>query len=273
MRLVRTLLDLLYPPKCPFCGRILERGEDGVCAVCLEGLPWAEGEPAVEGCETCLSPLWYQDGVREGVHRYKFGGGRVHARLFGDLMAQCLRDRWDGPVDLVTWAPLHPKRRAGRGYDQAELLARRVGEAAGLPVASTLEKRRNTGAQSQLRDAAERAANAAGAYRALPGLDLAGSRVVLVDDVVTTGATLAQCAACLRDAGAASVVGLTFAQAGVPFAREKKFCSAAIDSQGSLERKQKPKAHNFRKARDFYGRNYPAQTGGNGAQGPEPPGV
>ncbi len=245
MRLVRTLLDLLYPPKCPFCGRILERGEDGVCAVCLEGLPWAEGEPAVEGCEMCLSPLWYQDGVREGVHRYKFGGGRVHARLFGDLMAQCLRDRWDGPVDLVTWAPLHPKRRAGRGYDQAELLARRVGAAAGLPVAPTLEKRRNTGAQSQLRDAAERAANAAGAYRSLPGLDLAGSRVVLVDDVVTTGATLAQCAACLRDAGAASVVGLTFAQAGGSFFSREKILQRGDRLAGGLGAKAKAQGPQF----------------------------
>lgn len=213
MRLVRTLLDLLYPPKCPFCGRILERGEDGVCAVCLEGLPWAEGEPAVEGCEMCLSPLWYQDGVREGVHRYKFGGGRVHARLFGDLMAQCLRDRWDGPVDLVTWAPLHPKRRAGRGYDQAELLARRVGELTGTPVEGVLEKVRATAVQSQAGEDGARQANVRGAYAAVPGLDLTGKRVALVDDVATSGATLSECAAALHRAGAECVVGLTLARA------------------------------------------------------------
>ena len=81
MRPFKLLLDLLYPPKCPFCGRVLERGEEGWCAACQRDLPWTEpGEgKAVEGCALCLSPLWYRDGVRDGVHRYKFGGGRGHA--------------------------------------------------------------------------------------------------------------------------------------------------------------------------------------------------
>ena len=224
MKALQLLLDLLYPPKCPFCGRVLERGEEGWCASCQQDLPWTEpgGGKAVEGCAACLSPLWYRDGAREGMHRYKFGGGRGHARLFGELMAQCLRDRWDGPVDLITWAPLHPKRKKERGYDQAELLARRVGEAAGIPVLPTLEKVRAAGAQSRLQSEEERRANIAGAYRPLPGVDLAGKRVVLVDDVVTTGSTLAECAACLRSAGAQTVAALTLARARVTFSREKK---------------------------------------------------
>lgn len=214
MRLPRFLLDLLYPPKCPFCGRILERGEEGWCASCQLDLPWTgpgDGK-AVEDCAACLSPLWYRDGARDGIHRYKFGGGQGHARLFGELMAQCLRDRWDRPVDLITWAPLHAKRKRERGYDQAELLARRVGGLTGLPVESTLEKLRSTAVQSRTEGDAARKANVRGAYRALPGLDLAGKRVVLIDDVVTSGATLAECAAALRAAGAASVAGLTFAR-------------------------------------------------------------
>ena len=215
MKALQLLLDLLYPPKCPFCGRVLERGEEGWCASCQQDLPWTEpgGGKSVEGCAACLSPLWYRDGAREGMHRYKFGGGRGHARLFGELMAQCLRDRWDGPVDLITWAPLHPKRKKERGYDQAELLAQRVGGLTGLPVESTLEKHRATAVQSQTEGDEARKANVRGAYRALPGLDLTGKRVVLVDDVATSGATLAECAAALRAAGADCVVGLTFARA------------------------------------------------------------
>ncbi len=215
MKLPQALLDLLYPPKCPFCGRILERGEEGLCALCQRALPWTDpGGRAAEGCDACLAPLHYRDGVRDAVHRYKFGGGASHAKLFGLLMAQCLSDRWDEPVDLITWVPLHPQRRRRRGYDQAELLARRVGELAGLPAAPTLEKIRATGAQSQLEDEDARRANAAGAYRALPQAQLAGKRVVLVDDVLTTGATMAECAACLRLAGVKTVVGLTLARAG-----------------------------------------------------------
>lgn len=215
MRPFKLLLDLLYPPKCPFCGRVLERGEEGWCAACQRDLPWTEpGEgKAVEGCALCLSPLWYRDGVREGVHRYKFGGGRGHAALFGALMAQCLQDRWESPVDLITWAPLHPARKKKRGYDQAELLARRVGELSGLPVEPTVEKLRATAVQSQAGADEARRANVQGAYRALPGLDLTGMRVILVDDVATSGATLAQCAAALREAGAETVAGLTLARA------------------------------------------------------------
>ena len=215
MRPLRVLLDLLYPTRCPFCARILERGEDRMCVLCRQDLPWTDGPgPAPEGCELCLSPLHYRDGVRSAVHRYKFRGGAVRAELFGELMARCLADRLDGAVDLVTWVPLHPKRKKRRGYDQAELLARRAAGLRGIPAAATLEKVRVTGVQSRQSTKADRRANVEGAYRALPGLDLTGKRVVLADDVVTTGATLTQCAACLRGAGASAVVALTFARAG-----------------------------------------------------------
>ena len=215
MRPLRALADLLYPPGCPFCGRILERGEDRMCVLCRRELPWTDGPgPAPEGCEACLSPLHYRGGVRGAVHRYKFRGGAVRAELFGELMARCLGDFRDGPADLVTWVPLHPKRKKRRGYDQAELLARRAAQLCAIPAAATLEKVRHTGAQSRQNTEEDRRANVEGAYRALPGLDLTGRRVVLVDDVVTTGSTMAQCAACLRGAGATAVVGLAFARAG-----------------------------------------------------------
>ena len=215
MRPARALLDLLYPPRCPFCGRILERGEDRMCALCGWDLPWTDGPgQAPEGCDLCLSPLHYRDGVRRAVHRYKFRGAAVRAELFGELMAQCLSDRRDGTADLVTWVPLHPRRKRRRGYDQAELLARRAAELRGIPAAPTLEKVRATGVQSRQNTEEDRRANVEGAYRALPGLDLTGKRVVLADDVVTTGSTLAQCAACLRTAGAVEVEALTFARAG-----------------------------------------------------------
>lgn len=215
MNLLGLLLDLLYPPRCPFCGRLLERGEEGMCLLCQDILPWTGPDEAraVEGCEGCLSPLWYRDGVREAVHRYKFGGGRLHALLLGDLMAQCLGDRGDGGAELIVWVPLHPRDREKRGYDQAELLARRVGERAGLPVVPALEKVRRTATQSRLTDAGERRANVEGAYRVRPGAELRGRRVVLVDDVATSGATLSQCAGLLREAGAASVTALTLARA------------------------------------------------------------
>lgn len=214
MNLLSALLDLIYPPKCPFCGKVLEGSNEGMCAPCQKSLPWTEGKAKpVEGCDVCLSSMWYTGRVPNAVHRYKFKGGRAHARLFGTLMAQCLSDHWHQRVDLVTWVPLSPKRLRERGYDQAELLARQVAKLSGLPVAPTLSKVRNTKTQSQLEGQAERTANVLGAYRPLSGLELTHRHVLLVDDVATTGATLSQCAACLRESGAQTVAALTFARA------------------------------------------------------------
>ena len=214
MKALSAVLELIYPPRCPFCGRLLERGEDGLCARCQRSLPWTpEGGREVDFCETCLSPLRYQDGVVQAVHRYKFSHGRSHAALLGTLMAQCLADRWSEPLDAVTWVPLSKRHLRSRGYDQAELLARRVGELAGLPAVPLLEKVRSTDTQSSLSEDAARRANVSGAYRVKEGAEVSGLRLVLVDDVVTSGATLSECAAALRVAGAASVVGLTLARA------------------------------------------------------------
>ena len=243
MNPLRALPDLLYPPRCPFCGRVLERGENRLCALCQRELPRTDGPgPAPEGCDLCLSPLHYLGGVRRAVHRYKFKGVKSLSGLFGELMAQCLSDGRNGAVDLMTWVPLHPKRKKRRGFDQAELLARRAAELCGIPAVSTLEKVRRTGTQSRQNTEVDRRANVEGAYRALPGPDLTGKRVALVDDVVTTGSTLAQCAACLRGAGAAEVVALTFARAGhfVPFSPEKK---EPKKSASFSQEKKKQKEH------------------------------
>jgi ComF family protein len=212
MNLREWVLDLLFPPKCPFCGRILEKGEEGLCFRCQRTLPWTTGinEP-VDFCDVSLSPLRYQNSVREAVHRYKFRYGRMHSHLLGRLMEQCLHDRWSEPVDLIVWVPLSKKHRRKRGYDQAELLALRVSELSGIPVLGALEKIRDTETQSRIEKPSERRANVLGAYRVKAGVELTGKRVVLVDDVVTSGATLSECASCLRMAGAESVVALTFA--------------------------------------------------------------
>lgn len=210
------LLDLLFPPKCPFCERVLENPRAPVCPACQPLLPWLEGkagERRVDFTDGCFSPLAYRDAVPGAVKRYKFRRVRACAAPLGGLMAQCLRDRLPQGADLVTWAPLSRKRLRERGFDQAELLARRVGALCALPALPTLAKVRHTQPQSGLEEESARRANALGAYALLPGIDLTGKRVVLADDVVTSGATLSQCAALLRQAGAEAVYGLTLAQA------------------------------------------------------------
>ena len=216
MRVGEALLDLLFPPKCPFCQRLLHDPRAPLCPNCQASLPWMTGragERRVDFTQGCWSPLAYQAQVREAVQRYKFAPAPAYGRPFGLLMAQCARDQ-GVEAELVTWAPLSKKRRRKRGFDQGELLARTVGECLALPVLPLLEKSRHTVPQSSLPDGAARRANALGAYSLLPGGRIEGGRVLLVDDVVTSGATLSECARLLCQGGAKQVLCLTLAQAG-----------------------------------------------------------
>lgn len=215
MRAGEWFLDLVFPPKCPFCTKILEKPREPMCPACQKTLPWLVGEEAlrpVEHLDGCLSPLAYRDGVPEAVRRYKFPGSPSYARPFGLLTAQCVRDHLKEPVDLAAWVPLSRKRRRRRGFDQAERLAREAASELALPVRGLLEKVRDNAPQSHLEDEAARRANVQGVYR-LREEDLSGLRILLVDDVVTTGSTLGECARLLREAGATRVWGLTLAQA------------------------------------------------------------
>lgn len=217
-----ALLDLLFPPKCPFCQKILDDPRAPVCPACQPALPWLSGQGAerkVEFADGCFSPLAYRDQVREAVQRYKFTPVPAYGAPFGLLMAQCLMDHLSQAPDLLTWAPLSSRRLRERGFDQARLLARRAGQRLNVPLVPTLKKVRHTRPQSSLEGESARRANALGAYALLPQIDLAGKRVVLVDDVVTSGSTLSECARLLRQAGAAQVFCLTLAQAG-PARRE-----------------------------------------------------
>ena len=97
-------------------------------------------------------------------------------------MAQCLEERLSTGADLICWTPLSKQRRRERGFDQAELLAREVGRLASILVEPVLSKQRNTVPQSELEEEGARRANARGAYALLPGTDMVGKRVVLVDE-------------------------------------------------------------------------------------------
>ncbi len=217
MNLGTWLLDLIFPPKCPFCEQILEHPRDPLCSKCQPLLPWLEKREAfrkVDFTSGCYSPLEYRDAVRTCIHRYKFTPIRARGEPLGKLMAQCVADHPDIKPDVVTWAPLSAKRRRERGFDQGEELARALSRELGLKVEGLLVKTRHNGRQSDLKEHAQRKANVLGAYTLRPGGAVRGRRVLLVDDVVTSGATLSACAKVLVQAGAEEVWCVTLAQAG-----------------------------------------------------------
>ena len=210
------LLDLLFPPRCVFCGKLLATGERDFCARCQRELPWLEGPAAEQTGEffsLCAAPLRYQGVVRDSIRRYKFKGRQGYHKAYGKLVAQCVHDHLAGKYDLITWVPLSEKRRRERGYDQAFLLASAAALELGDVAVETLRKSRHTDAQSGLEGEAERRANVLGAYTAVDPELLAGKRVLLIDDVVTTGATFSECARVLRTMGAKDVVCAALARA------------------------------------------------------------
>ena len=199
-----ALLKLLYPPKCVLCRRIIREKDALLCPDCRRNLPLLRTVEVIHPGLICSAAFYYEEPLRSAFLRYKFEGCDFYAPLFGGYMAGAARMQLSGPFDLVTWAPLSRKRLRQRGYDQARLLAECAAEEYRLPLVPALEKVRDTAPQSSLSGTA-REENARGAYALLPGAEVGGKRILLVDDILTTGSTLGACAAVLLEAGAAEV--------------------------------------------------------------------
>lgn len=226
-RVGQALLDVLFPPRCAACGAYgsflcqgcraeLPRARPPRCPVCWQAqaqevrCPRCRGErPAFAGAR---SPYLYQGPAREVVHALKYSYLSALARPMAALMVDYLGEEEPIEADLLVPVPLHGRRRRLRGYNQSALLARELGRICGLPVDErALLRRRDTSPQARSADAEARRHNVADAFRAEPAR-VEGRRILVIDDVMTTGATLDACAHALREAGAASVWALTFAR-------------------------------------------------------------
>lgn len=209
---LNAVLDVLFPRRCPFCRKLLD-GKRLICRDCAKSLPRVHENSHVRryaNIAECHSALYYEDAVRESLLRYKFGGAAAYADTYAAIMESCIDDV---PIncDVVTWVPLSRKRLRRRGYDQARLLAEPVAKHLGVPCVQLVVKTRNNPAQSGTKGRDKRAANVSGVYSPAPGTSAAGLRVLLVDDIVTTGATLSECARILKAAGADKIFALTLA--------------------------------------------------------------
>ena len=212
--LSRAVGDFLAPRRCPFCGALISRGEL-LCARCADTLPYTEGRALRTGpFGRCAAPLWYEGSVREAILAFKFKGRMGGLDCFGQLMARCAAEEFGGEFDAVTWVPVSRKRQGRRHFDQSRLLAASLCvDWHTVPVA-TLRKIVDNPPQSGLGEAAARRANVLGVYEPVDRSVIAGKRWLLVDDIVTSGATLSECVRVLMEAGAADVVCLTLADAG-----------------------------------------------------------
>lgn len=224
-QLPQMFFDLLFPLHCVGCGK----AGYSLCEDCIPFLPRLEGDlcprcsrplGARSVCQPCRiwpltieihAPFQFQGVIREAVHGLKYGNNRSLATPLAEL----LFSYWQSHTlfgDVLVPVPLHRSKLRARGYNQSELLAKGLAKRVGLPVVtSALVRRRNMIPQVRTANIGERWANAAGAFECR-SLTLQGKRVVLLDDVCTTGATLDAAARSIVSAGANSVWGLTVAR-------------------------------------------------------------
>lgn len=245
MSLFTLLVDIIYPPRCVICSQFLWKGPlsrdrrsalfcqactadfrclvPPLCPIC--GQPFSAAAGDDHPCEDCLrkrplydaawAPYHYEGAILKGIHRLKYGSKSFVADALGPLVTGFAQQRLDGArPDLIMPVPLHPRRLRERGFNQSLLLARHVSRTLHLDLdILSLRRVRYTLPQANLAKK-ERQKNVRGAFFLEQEGVVRGKTVLLVDDVVTTGNTLNECARILRKAGAQKVLCLSLARAG-----------------------------------------------------------
>lgn len=243
---LKWLCYLLYPPHCACCGAVLEvrrwRG-NMLCAECAQGLPYLPQEKcphcggktkAAGFCDTCMRGFAFTRAyaafpyakLRKSIHLYKFEGGKELGIPLGRMMADYLllyHPALAGELDLILGVPLHPKKEKKRGFDQTRILCEGIAARMGLPyLPHGLYRKRHTAPQSLL-SPQERKENLKDAFGT--DMDFTGKRILLVDDIITSGTTCNECAKVLYRAGAAEV---------------RVFCLTAAGAAGKEESPERP---------------------------------
>ena len=141
MRALYRLLDLLFPPKCVLCGRLLEREETDLCGACRrEGPVFSGGGMSIPFVTAWMAVYRYEGLARDSLLRFKFGGRQSYAAAYGRLLAARIQGELRAEFDLLTYVPVSPRRRWSRGYDQVRLLAEAVGRELGQKPVRALKK-------------------------------------------------------------------------------------------------------------------------------------
>lgn len=212
-------MGVLFTKRCVLCGELLPDAGTGkamLCSACAAEVRQryrCTQTPHVTGADDAAAALYYTGKVRDAMQRFKFQHKQHYADWFAAQMLPLLTERLDTwQPDLITFMPIGWLRGRERGYNQAELLAKTVAEPLGLPCRATLRKRAFTPKQSEQKDAAARQKNAERALLPLANAEVRGKSLVLVDDIVTTGATAASAVRLLRKMGAVKVYVLAAAR-------------------------------------------------------------
>ena len=212
----RPFADIFAPARCTLCGKLLEDKTEDICKQCrIEASVFFHHPWRISHVKKWLALWLYRGNVRSALIRFKFLRRPGYGAVFGRELGQKLKNEACS-VDLVTWVPTGFWRKRKRTYDQVELIAREVAWQMGLPAEKLLKKTRNNRRQSSIRGKKARIRNVAGVYAVAEGAQIQGKRVLLIDDIITTGATISEAAGVLKNAGAKCVYGACVASAADP---------------------------------------------------------
>ncbi|MBZ4647253.1 MAG: hypothetical protein PWR27_2089 [Petroclostridium sp.] len=234
-RVTDFILDLIFPPKCIFCNTILSPGvELEICMECYDKIPFIQGKVCntcsqpidtpygPEQCMDCrdahhyfkqnISPCEYKGIIREAIVKFKFFGKKHYAKTLGQLMLKKIKQMTNLPTfDIIIYTPLHEKRLSERGFNQAKLLAEIISQELGCRLGENiLLKVKETLPQSKL-TRQQRQENIKNVFQISDKNIVQGMKVLLVDDVYTTGMTVNECSKLLKKAGAKEIFVVTAA--------------------------------------------------------------
>jgi len=216
MKIIDNILELLYPTKCMFCHKITGSSNIRICDSCLKSIEYTgkDNEQKFPELDWCRSPLYYSGLSRESLRRYKFGGNKFYGPEYAKIILKNI-DLNQNSCDIISWVPISRKRLRQRRFDQSQIIALALADVLMSDCRQVLIKNKNNKAQSSIGGRSNRRLNVMGVYSCTDPQIIQGKTILLVDDIVTTGATLSECAATLKSAGAKAVCAVTVARSTI----------------------------------------------------------
>ena len=198
-RMIEAVENAFFPVRCPYCDKVIYH-EQYACEECKSEMPELPITNYIEGGYRCTSPFLYKEKFAEAVKAFKFSNRAQYAKQLAFAVVTALNYTNKLEYDYVTCVPMYPEQKAERGYNQAELLAKECAKLLGIKYIDALEQFKQNKPQHTLKGS-ERRKNVKGVYRAINKDKLKGKKILLVDDIITTGNTLAECAKMLKKSG------------------------------------------------------------------------
>lgn len=228
LSLLENITNILFPPRCVFCENIITGDNnfecrkchasdfligDNICIKCGRDIDQCMCSDDVLHFDRCIAPFYFTDIIRESIHDFKFRGRLDKCKGYSRLMHRCIVDKYSEiSFDCVVPVPMYYKKQRIRGYNQSELLSKNIAKLLDIPVVSNcIHKIKDMTPQHELKDG-NRFENIANTFYISNKTYIFGKNIIVVDDVLTTGSTLSECAKILKQFGAKSVYAVVIAE-------------------------------------------------------------